>query len=439
MAYELKIDLRTGKIAPELPPEAERDARTMQLLEDLERELPELEAKVGADGRTVLLRCFVLKTYFDAHPRNWINDRAQRRRALELEERLDKLVASAKESTPDGEWLWGECPYVRETLEKLHVKQKAENEVDHLILTPLGSLEHSKIDYQRRSAEDLARVCQEVAQAVRSSADLEDEVLRWGPENRGALLHGRELSSVPPALQPPMAAASGALLAGMLLVVAGAAMVLVNLPLPAGARYGLGAVLALLGVGAIGFGLSQQKVAKARLAALPGEFAALSKRFRERLYLICALRTIDAHRSRYAQASEAFREHLQNSGGQQRWKKAKFDARDLTELLAGDTWDQRGTVELWLAEKVKETFRLDVTKLAGPEELDAEAWGVIQKAYELESLDTASLTEARLLDIVSDLMFTRRGEDTKAERKRVFDQVRAAWEGSSLKARGANE
>ncbi|HBP18098.1 MAG TPA: hypothetical protein DEA08_09940, partial [Planctomycetes bacterium] len=134
-----------------------------------------------------------------------------------------------------------------------------------------------------------------------------------------------------------------------------------------------------------------------------------------------------------------FRTPLPREGGQPRWKKAKFDGRDITELFATESWDPRATVEMWLAEKVKEEFRLESTKLAGPEDLDAEAWGVIQQAFELESIDTGHVTEAQLLDSVSNLLFSRRGEDTKAERQRVFAQVKQAWEASELKERGGND
>ena len=434
---QLKIDLRSGKIEPELPAEGARDATTLAVMDEINAELPELEAKVGLEPRPVLLRAYVLKEVLEAHPRNWINDRSKRREWNETEERVGKLKAAAIEAMPEGEgdWVWGELPYVRETLTLLHNKQKAENEVNHLILTPLGNLEHAEINYKRMGADDLARVCQEVSEVLRRTAELDDEVLSWGPKNRGALLHGRELVEIPAGMLPTTGAAYGGFAAGVVLIAIGGALlagVVPGVPKAAG-------LVGLIGLGPIAWGVGQLKQAGARRAAIPEEFSELSGKFRERLYLICALRELQVFRSRYSKAFEAFRTPLPREGGQPRWKKAKFDGRDITELFATESWDPRATVEMWLAEKVKEEFRLESTKLAGPEDLDAEAWGVIQQAFELESIDTGHVTEAQLLDSVSNLLFSRRGEDTKAERQRVFAQVKQAWEASELKERGGND
>jgi hypothetical protein len=445
VAQELKIDLNTGVIAATVPEESERNERTLALLEELSAEVTELEARADNEARAVLIQAYVLKTVLEEHPRNWLTDRSKRRTWNEVDERIDALVKRTTETLgeEEGEWVWSELPYIRDTLSRLHAKQKAENEVNHLILTPLGKLQHSQINYKRSSAEDLARVCQDVASSLRTSAPLDEEILAWGPENRGALLHGRELNHIPTSKLPknagPILMAAGAMdaLVGVAALVARFA--LDPPPMSPTLLMGIGAVMFLSGMGAFLMGLKQSGVANAAKAALPGEFASLSQKFRERLYLICVLRTLDAFRSGYTQKLEAFRAHIKDSGGQQRWKKAKFDGRDLTEVFAPETWDPRGTVELWLAEKVKEVFRLESTKLAGPEDMDAESWAVIQQAFELESVDTGgSLTEAKLLDLVSELLFSRRGEDSASERERVFGKVRQEWQASSLAARGAN-
>ena len=53
---------------------------------------------------------------------------------------------------------------------------------------------------------------------------------------------------------------------------------------------------------------------------------------------------------------------------------------------------------------------------------------VILRAYLLETTDTSESSEARLLDTVAELLFTRRGEDSREERDRVFQQVYSAWD-----------
>ncbi|HBP18099.1 MAG TPA: hypothetical protein DEA08_09945, partial [Planctomycetes bacterium] len=309
---QLKIDLRSGKIEPELPAEGARDATTLAVMDEINAELPELEAKVGLEPRPVLLRAYVLKEVLEAHPRNWINDRSKRREWNETEERVGKLKAAAIEAMPEGEgdWVWGELPYVRETLTLLHNKQKAENEVNHLILTPLGNLEHAEINYKRMGADDLARVCQEVSEVLRRTAELDDEVLSWGPKNRGALLHGRELVEIPAGMLPTTGAAYGGFAAGVVLIAIGGALlagVVPGVPKAAG-------LVGLIGLGPIAWGVGQLKQAGARRAAIPEEFSELSGKFRERLYLICALRELQVFRSRYSKAFEAFRTHLTREG-----------------------------------------------------------------------------------------------------------------------------
>ena len=203
-------------------------------------------------------------------------------------------------------------------------------------------------------------------------------------------------------------------------------------------RSGAGAA-GLIGLGPLAYGVLVLKSAGARKAELPAQFAETSAKFRERLYLVCALRTLNGFRSKLSRAVEAFRAHVQGSGGQQRWKRVKFESRDTTELFATEGWDPRGTVELWLTEKIKETFRLDSTKMTALDEIDPEAWGVLLQAFELDALDLESSTEGRLLDTVSNLLFTKRGEDAEIERSDVFARVRAAWQGSSLANRGATD
>src|SRR5690606_21493069 len=100
---------------------------------------------------------------------------------------------------------------------------------------------------------------------------------------------------------------------------------------------------------------------------------------------ICTLRVLYRVSSRYTVAADAYDSAIKDYGGNQKWKSLKFDGRDLTEVFAGETWDPRGSVEHWLAEKVKQNFRLDSMTLAAPEDLDPEAWDVILKAYLLES------------------------------------------------------
>jgi len=439
MAREIKLDIATGRVKVAGLPAADADDATKaaaikSLLDEMGPQLDELEGKVTSDSRAALLEAYQHLKALEAHPRNWA-ERSMRRTIGEYEQRIEKVRDGAIDAIghAEGKQIWEDLPYVLETLELLHAKQRTEDEVQRLILTPLGKLEHFKIDYQRNSAEDLQRVCAEVTTALRESTDLDEEMLAWGPDNRAAILHQRPLVKIPENMVPATGAAMGAIAAGVVIAGACGALPFVVEGIPKAA-----AAAALIGLGPIAYGAMQIKAAGAIKAALPKRFTVLSSKFRERLYLVCALRTLNGFRSKLTIAVEALRTHLQNNGGQQRWKHVKFEGRDMTELFAHESWDPRGTVELWLNEKVQEQFRLDSTRMSNMDELDEEDWGILLQAFELDALDLNSSTEGRLLDSVSHLLFTKRGEDSEAERKEVFARVRSAWEASSLAARGAS-
>lgn len=438
MAREIKLDIATGRVkVAGLPADdaddATKAAAVKTLLEEMGPQLDALEGKVTSEPRASLLEAWQHLKALESHPRNWA-ERSLRRTMGEYDQRIEKIRDNAIEAigNAEGKQIWEDLPYVLETLELLHAKQRTEDEVQRLILTPLGKLEHFKIDYQRNSADDLQRVCAEVTTALRESVDLDDEMLAWGPDNRAAILHQRPLVKIPEDMLPKTGGAMGAIAVGVLLVGGLGALPFVAGLTPAAAA------AALIGLGPIAFGAMQLKAAGEVKAALPGRFTELSAKFRERLFLVCALRTLDGFRSKLTIAVEALRTHLQNNGGQQRWKHVKFEGRDLTELFAHETWDPRGTIELWLNEKVQEQFRLDSTRMSNMDELNEEDWGILLQAFELDALDLNSSTEGRLLDSVSHLLFTKRGEDADAERKEVFARVRSAWEASELANRGAS-
>jgi hypothetical protein len=441
MARGLKLDIATGIVRVEGAPAADADdetksAATNALIDEIGPQLEALSKSVASEPRQALLEAYRHKMALEAHPRSWISDRSRRRLINESEQKIEKIrdAAFANLEQDEGKQIWEDLPYVLDTLQLIHAKQRTEDEVKRLILTPLGKLEFSKIDYKRQSADDLSRVCQEVTDALRATTDLDDQMLAWGPGNRAAILHQRPLAVIPPGRVPGKGGPAGALLVGVGLLAGGGAALAGLIP-GAPPMAGLGG---LIGLGPLAFGGLKLKAASAASAALPGEFADLSARFRERLYLVCALRTLNGFLSKLTRSVEAFRSHLQANGGRARWKRVKFEGRDLTELFATETWEERGTIESWLNEKVQEQFRLDSTKMSALDDLDEEDWGILLQAFELDALDLESSTEGRLLDSVSHLLFTKRGEDTAAERADVFARVRKAWETSTLASRGAS-
>ena len=436
MAKWLQLSLDTGRVEiPNLPGDDasadEKNDRTIALLGEINAECDRLEEQVEAEPREALKQAWVLHTVLEAHPKNWVKDFGSRREVPATVARIEGVRARAAGALgEEAAAVWADLPFIHRTLPLLWAKQRASDEIKRLILTPLGKLKVAKIDYQRESADDLARVCQELENEARKTVDLDDEVKPWGAENRDALLLGRPPVVIPKELVGGSGGALAMLALGLALIgAAGAAHAQVL-----GATVaGLPASQLALGLGAAGLlpaiiGVVMLARLGARKAAAPAAFADLSDRFRERLYLICALRTLYLYVSRYNVTVDALKRHFKEHGGKQRWKKVKFEQRDLTEVFVEDRWDERGTIELWLSEKVNERFRLESSTLAAPEDLDPEAWDIILRAYLLESVDRAEPSDGTLLAVVSELLFTRRGEDAASERERVFAQVRAAWQ-----------
>ncbi|RMG14786.1 MAG: hypothetical protein D6731_09750 [Planctomycetota bacterium] len=433
MAKTLKISMETGRVEIDgLPAEdassEEKNAASVKLLEDVAAELEDLERRVDEEPREVLKQVWVLHTVLEAHPARWLQNFAKRRDRNALMGRLEALKGRCFEALPgdEGQQVWEDLPYIRQALGLLFAKLKATGEVQRMILTPLGNLQHAKIRYQRDSPEDLGRVCQEIRDTIRATSGIDEEVRAWGGVNREALLLGQPPRELPRDRVGSAGVGVVALLLGLAGLGAGGAALAGALPIPQA-----GAAGALV-VGVLGtcFGAYVLRAVAKQKAKLPEEFAELSARLRERLYLVCALRFLDELYSRFSVANEAFLSFLKEHGGNVRWKRVKKDARDLTQLFATETdWHPKETVETWLKNKVTKVFRLDSTTLAAPDDVDPEAWEAILKAYVLESVDTGDDVDAgQQLAAVGDLLFTRRGEDVAAERRRVFAQIQQSWE-----------
>jgi hypothetical protein len=431
VARELKISMETGRVeVPGLPSDdADADTKNdlcVQLIADTEKDVEALEELVATDARGALKRAWVLKTVIDEHPNRWLKDFGQRRVRNGLMTRLEKIKERAFDELPDeiGKQIWEDLPYTRDLLGLLFDKLKAIGEVKRLILTPLGNLKFAQIKYQRDSPEDLARVCRDISDQIRAGSDIDEDVKRWGGANRDALVRGTPPASIPEdmvASATPGLALLGLGLAGIGL---GGAILAGQIPaLPQVAAFGA------IGVGAVFDLVGMLLFTKARKqkAAAPVAFAKLSEKYRERLYLVCALRNLYAASSRFTVTNSAFEDSLRKTGGKARWKRVKFEGRDLTELFATEEWHERGTVEHWLSEKVTKVFRLESTTLASPEDLDDETWGVILKAYLLEGVENPDGGSESRLASVGHLLFNKRGEDVTAERARIFGEVNEAW------------
>lgn len=425
MAKTLRISLATGRVQLEGVPgdgatDEEKNERALAVVDEVKAELAEVERTVDEASRDALLRLWVLRTHLDAHPVRWIKNYALRARWNEAAKQIDELRerASSQLANGQGQTIWEDLPYVRESLGLLFDKLRAQGEVQRLILTPLGKLTFAKVRYQREGPEDLPRVCREIEEIVGGTTELDQEVARWGDQNLPALLTGEPPRVVPAALAPSKASGAALLVVGLAL--AGLGVVMLASPVGQG--------LVLLGPILAGVGAALLFQALKKAGQLPGQFADLAARFRERLYLIICLRGLYQMTSRLTRATDAFDRFLKENGGVNRWKRVKVDDKDITKLFAegSEGWHPKETIETWLAEQVTKTYRLDSQSLAAQADIDGEAWDAIMRAYKLSSDELGG--DGRLLDVVADLLFIRRGENTEAERRRVFGEIYTAWD-----------
>jgi hypothetical protein len=426
VAKTLKISLETGRVDLEGAPaegasDEEKNERTLALVDELKAEMAEIEPLVGDKPRDAIMRAWVVRTYLDAHPVRWIRNYALRAKWNDVAKMVDDVRERAASSLPEGEGqrIWEDLPYVREGLGLLFAKLRSQGEVQRLILSPLGKLAFAKIRYQREGPDDLTRVAREIEEVVRAGVHMDKEANAWGDANIPALLSGQPPAVIPPEKAVSMAPGAGLLVLGLVGVGAG---VVLGPPAPAAlGALGVGALLALVGVALLA-GAAKRK------AALPKEFMELSAKFRERLYLIICLRGLYQMTSRLTRATDAFDSFVKEKGGVNRWKRVKMDEKDVTRLFAAGAaeWHPKETIETWLSDQVTKTYRLDSQSLAAQADIDAEAWDAIMRAYKLSSDEMSG--DGKLLDVVADLLFVGRGEDRKAERKRVFGDVYKAWD-----------
>lgn len=427
MGKQLKLSMETGRVPVDGVPgdgatDEEKNDRTLALVDELKAELPAIEPLVEAAPRDALLRLWVLRTYLESHPLRWIRNYAHRSKWNELNKAIDGLRERAGGQLPDeqAKSIWEDLPYVREAVGLLFDKLRAQGEVQRLILTPLGKLTFAKVRYQREGPDDLTRVCREIEEIVRNSASLDQEVSRWGDGNLTPLLNGEPARVVPPDMAPSPGPGGALIAVGV--VLAGCGVVLLTGSGPIGmVMVGVGLVLAAVG------GVLVAKAMKRR-GQLPGEFADLGARFKERLYLVLCLRGLYQLTSRLTRATDAFDQYLKNHGGVNRWKRVKVEDKDLTKVFAegSEGWHPKETIETWLGEQVTKTYRLESQSLTGQGDIDAEAWDAIMRAYKLSSDEWGG--DGKLLEVVADLLFIRRGENIETERKRVFGQIYEAWD-----------
>lgn len=443
MGKRIQISLASGQLEldDQPPAEGEDDARndaTLKIVGEVGEELEALEGQDEPDPEVMLRDLWVLNEYLEAFPLRWIRNYGERKGWSGAAAKIKALRKGSEDGYGEERLqVFETLDYLKQVLPLLFTRFKVRGEVLRLVLTPLGKLKHHEIRYQRDDADDLQRLCEDVSLEIRKSGDLDAQVEAWGTANYPALLQANPKPlHLPESRLPSRGPAAGALVAGLVLLGLGVGFLLGKVPVEVPQAFVVGVVLALLGVVAAAFGATKLKAHSDASGALPAEFADLASRFRERLYLICSLRLLNKMASRYTRANEGFQGFLRKNGGKQHWKRVKFEGRVLTQTFVpnADEWHDKETIEHWLSEQVQKTYRLETVILTSPDELDDESWEVILRAYLLESLDDDGSHEAELLDTVADLVFTRRGDDDKAEREAVFRRVYAAWEDRQRRA-----
>jgi hypothetical protein len=271
-----------------------------------------------------------------------------------------------------------------------------------------------------------------IERLLATSAAVDGEVDRWGKAYLEPLAAGeapREFPShVTGATKTPLAVIA----AGVVVVLAGIAVAVVAQQQTAGAAVGAVGVLALF------TGVMLFMKASALQRSVPATFAALSQRFRDRLYLVCVLRSLRGILSNLSKAEEALRAHTGGTENAARWKRIKTQERDLVKALAGD-WDEKHPVDDEMAKRIAGTGVVAAEAIRPASELARDDWDGLAKAYQAERREDAESSDEMRLAVLADVVLKTAGQkpDAIALRKRAISEARNAFTGRTTSRLGS--
>ncbi len=413
--------------ASDTTPQA-KNARALKALEEIQAKLPDIKEKAKSAPRDAAKLIFAVEGIIQAHPSSDLSSFGEKRNYKAAEDVLKNAKTDASAGLEKADQLFSDLAFTKKAIELLHAQTLRRREVASFELGELTKVPELGFDPKENQdptdpAAVLRAACEAIDRRLAATASVDAEVDAWGRTYLEPLAAGespREFPShITGATKMPLAVLGG----GLVVALAGAGLALgAGQHAAGGGVGGLGGVVLLAGI------VLFMKASSVKRSA-PANFAALSQRFRDRLYLVCVLRSLRGILSNLSKAEEAFRTA---TGGENaaRWKRIKTQERDLVTAVTGD-WDEGRTVDEEMQKRIQATFA-NVTESFRPgRELGKEDWDGLAKAYQAERREDAESSDETRLAVLAECVLSSAGQkpESVTARKRAISEARNAFTG----------
>jgi hypothetical protein len=410
-----------------------RNARTLKALQELQAEVKGLAAIAGTNPRDAAKLIYSLEVVMEKHPSSDLASFEHKRHYKAAEDALKASKAEVERALggekPDQ--IFHDLAFTRKGLELLHGAQLRRREIASFDLSEVGRIPGLKFDPKESEdkTEPSAAVrvaCESIEKLVASTASVDTEVDEWGKAYLEPLAVGEAPREFPSNVTGATSKPLGLIAGGVAFMVAGAAVALVVKQQPAGA------VVGAIGLLVLAAGVILYMKASSLQRSVPAHFADLSQRFRDRLYLVCVLRSLRGVLSNLSKAEEALRTHTGGSENAARWKRIKTQEKDLVKSLAGD-WDEKHPVDDEMAKRIAASGSVTGEAIRPMNELARDDWDGLAKAYQAERREDAESTDETRLAVLAEVVLKNAGQRPEAvsQRRRAITEARNAFTGRS--------
>jgi hypothetical protein len=375
---------------------------------------------------------FSVQLILEKSPSSDLTSFEHKRQYKAVEDSITKLrgeiegALGAKET----DQLLQDLAYTRKALELVHAVALKRKEMAGLKLDTLAALPELAFDPAAAAdATDPGSVpraaCEAVEKRLASTQSIDAEVDVWGKSYLEPLAASEAPREWPSSVARATLVPTLLLGSAAFLLVAGGVVTTVLKQTTVGEAIGGAGVLDLV-VGGVLFARAQ-----AAKASLPGKFQALSQRFRERLYLVCVLRSVRSLLSALSKAEETLRAHTGGSENAARWKRIKLQEKDIIKSLAGESWEEARNVDDEMTRKIQAAGGIAAESIRPSSALTRDDWDGLAKAYQVERREDAAPTDDARLEALATVVLSHASSQPEgsAVRKRAISDARAAYGG----------
>jgi hypothetical protein len=409
---------------------AARNARALATVQELQAKVKEVKPLAASSPREAAKAIFALEQLMERSPSSDLSSFEHKRHYQAAEKEVKAAKAEATAALGDkGEGLFADLAFAKKALELLHAAQSRRREVAALDLVELTKL--AEIGFDPKENVDptdpgtlVRAACEAIEKRLAATAAVDDEVDAWGKAYLEPLAAGEAPREFPSNVTGATTVPLGVLGGGLVVAAAGGAVAVLAHQVPIGGGIaGLGALVAVVGL------VLFSKAAAAKKAA-PASFAALSQRFRDRLYLVCVLRALRGILTGLSKAEEGLRTATGGTENAARWKRIKTQERDLVKALCGD-WDEKHSVDDEMLRRIASAGPVQVESIRSARELVKDEWDGLAKAYQAERREDAESSDEMRLAVLADVVLAHASQkpEAQAQQKRAISEARNAFAG----------